>query len=59
MNLDDLHLCEGLLSVFMRGNNEKQTITYRKRVDRSFDDRSSLIGSSLHANVMLDLGSCK
>ena len=56
MAKDDFHLCEGLLSVFIKMTNDRQTVVYQRgRIERS----NSETDMSKRDKVVLDLGSEK
>ena len=55
MSQDDLHLCEGLLNIFIKPNAERQVITYKK----SRIERSSCPNSARLRDAVLDFGSYK
>ena len=56
MAKDDFHLCEGLLSVFIKMTNDRQTVVYQRgRIERSSSDTTM----SKKDKVVLDLGSEK
>ena len=55
MSKDDLHLCEGLLNIFIKPDTDRQVITYKK----SRIQRSSYQSSAKLRDAVLDFGSYK
>ena len=55
MSQDDLHLCEGLLNIFIKPDTDRQVITYKK----SRIERSSYQSSAKLRDAVLDFGSYK
>jgi len=55
---DDFHLCEGLLTIFIKGTS-KQTVVFDWRDNKSKASSNNRESRNLAGNQYLDLGSCK
>ena len=57
MDGDDYHLCEGLLNIFIKKNDERHVITFKK--NNIMRSSASSLSTRPRADAMIDFGSYK